>query len=246
MDSGRAAFIAIVIFGVVALVSTLVFVPPVENTGTGGFAAQARHALAPRVLAVLGVGFLLMGGQFAVLTYLTPFLEEVTGISGGLVSVFLLTYGMANAVGTFAGGWAADRGATATLVVANALLILALGMLYLVGSTPVLVGVALAAWGLVGFGLVPSLQYRVVSLAGPGRDLAATLPASALNVGIAAGALVGGWAVANNGASAAVITGLAICAIALPATWATRFLKVPAASGGEAPANSADAVKGAS
>ena len=207
----RAAFVAVVVLGAVALVSTLAFVPPVESTGTGGFAAQARHALAPRVLAVLGVGFLLMGGQFAALTYLAPFLEGVTGISGGLIGVFLLAYGIANAVGTFVGGWAADRNATATLVAANVVLICALGMLYLVGSTPALVVFALGVWGLVGFGLVPSLQYRAVSLAGPGRDLAAVLPASAVNAGIAVGALVGGWAVGGYGASAPVVAGAAIC-----------------------------------
>lgn len=223
----RAAFVVVVVLGVVALVSTLVFVPPVENAGTGGFAAQARYALAPRVLAVLGVGFLLMGGQFAALTYLAPFLEGVTGISGGLISVFLLAYGIANAVGTFVGGWAADRGAATTLVVANVVLIFAFGMLYLAGSTPILVVLALGLWGLVSFGLVPSLQYRTVGLAGPGRDLAAALPASATNAGIAAGALIGGWAVANFGTSAPVIVGAVICAIVLPTTWAIGLFKVP-------------------
>ena len=101
-------------------------------------------------------------------------------------------------------------------MVANVVLIGALGMLYLVDSTPILVALALGVWGLVELGLVPSLQYRVVSLAGPGRDLAATLPASAVNAGIAAGALLGGWAVANQGVADAVITGLVVCAIVMP------------------------------
>jgi DHA1 family inner membrane transport protein len=223
----QAPFVAIVVLGLVALVATLLVIPPVPNTGSGGFAAQARHALAPRVLAVLGLGVLIMGGQFATLTYLALFLEQVTGVSGPVVSVFLLAYGIANAVGTFAGGWAADRNAVRTLMLANMLLVLALGALYLTGSVPVLAALALCGWGLVGFGLVPSLQYRVVSLAGPGRDLAATLPASAVTAGIAVGALAGGWAVSHHGASAAALAGLATCAAALPVTWATGFLKPP-------------------
>ena len=220
----QAPFAAIVVLGLVALVATLV-IPPVPNTGSGGFAAQARHALAPRVLAVLGLGVLIMGGQFATLTYLALFLEQVTGVPGPAVSVFLLAYGIANAVGTFAGGWAADRNAARTLVLANMLLVLALGALYLAGSVPIVVAVALCVWGLAGFGLVPSLQYRVVSLAGPGRDFAATLPASAVTAGIALGALAGGWAVSNHGASAAALAGLVICAAALPLSWAAGFLK---------------------
>jgi DHA1 family inner membrane transport protein len=223
----RATFTALVILGVATLVVALLFIPPVPKNGVGGFTAQARHALAPRVLALLGVGFLLLGGQFATLTYLTVFLLDVTHISAGVISVFLLAYGVANAVGTFAGGWAADRSATKTLVAANVLLVVALGMLYLVGSMPILVAVALALWGLVGFGLVPSLQYRIVSLAGRGRDFAATLPASAVTLGIAVGAILGGWAVANHGPSGAVAAGLVICAVALPAVVATSWLKAP-------------------
>jgi DHA1 family inner membrane transport protein len=240
----QAAFVAIVVLGIVALAAALVFVPSIENSGMGGFAAQARHALAPRVLAVLGVGFLVMGGQFAALTYLAPFLERVTGISGGLIGVFLLAYGVANAVGTFTGGRFADRGAAATLVVANVLLIVAIGTLYLAGSTPIVVALALGLWGLVGFGLVPSLQYRVVSLAGPGKDLAATLPTSAVTAGIAAGALIGGWALTRGGVDSAVLAASVMCAIALPATWATGWLRAPAVGGKPAVATPTEAAAG--
>jgi DHA1 family inner membrane transport protein len=234
----RWSFTAIIIAGAVALVATIIAIPSVPNTGIGGFGAQAKHALAPRVLAVLGLGFLIMGGQFATLTYLQPYLAAVTGISGPVISVFLLVYGIANAVGTFLGGWAADKGASRTLIVANLVLVVALVVLLVGGHAPVVVALALGVWGIVGFGLVPSLQYRVVSLAGPGRDFAATLPASAVTAGIAAGAAVGGWAVAESGATAAVVTGLILCAVAVPAAWATSFLKLPAAPE-EAPAEAA-------
>jgi DHA1 family inner membrane transport protein len=203
--------------------------PPVPSAGVGGFGDQARHALAPRVFAVLGLGFLIMGGQFAALTYLTPFLGRVTHISGPAISLFLFAYGIANAAGTFAGGRAADRNPTGTLIVANLVLVVAMAALYFGGSSPILVALGLLVWGVVGFGLVPSLQYRVVSLAGPGQDLAATLPASAVTAGIALGALGGGRAESAHGPSAAILTGLIICMAALPLSWATSFLKPPAA-----------------
>ncbi len=104
----------------------------------------------------------------------------------------------------------------------------ALGTLYLFGSSAPLAAVALAVWGLAGFGFVPSLQYLVIHLAGPGRDLAATLPASAVNAGIALGALAGGTAVRGAGADGPLLTGLAVCFLAVPAAWAVRFLKAPA------------------
>jgi DHA1 family inner membrane transport protein len=174
---------------------------------------------------MLGLCILLFAGPYSTLTYITPFLEQVTGISGASISVFLLAYGAATAVGAFGGGRFADRNASKAIIIANLVLIIALAMLYAVGKVPILVVLALVLWGVVGFGLVPSLQHRVVSLAGPGRDLATTLPASAINAGIAIGALIGGWALANHGARAPILTGVAISVIAVPVAWLTGRLK---------------------
>jgi DHA1 family inner membrane transport protein len=232
----QAAFVAIAVLGVVALAGTLVFLPNVAGRGSGGVGAQARAALAPRVLAMLAVGMVLLGGQFVAFTYLTPFLGRVTGISGGLVSVFLLVFGVAAAAGMFLGGRAADRDPSKTLLGANALFVAALVALYLVGSSPVLVLLALAAWGVGGIGLLPSFQLRTINLAGAGGDLAATLGASAVNAGIAVGSLIGGAILASHGARAPVLVAVIIGALALPATWATRLLTPPAAAAADEPA----------
>ncbi len=225
----RATFVAIVVLGAVALAAMVAVVPQVPNTGVGGLSAQARHALAPRVLCVLGLGLVVMGGQFAALTYIASYLRNVTGVSTGLISVFLLVYGAANAFGAFAGGWAADRDAVRTLPLAIGALVAALAVMFWAGTSPVVVAIALVVWGLVGFGLVPSLQYRVVSLAGPGRDLAATLPSSAVTLGIAIGSVGGGWALSAHGSSGPVLIGLVACAVALPISLVTGLLRVPQA-----------------
>jgi DHA1 family inner membrane transport protein len=225
--SWRHAFASVLALGVCALVAAVVFVPRMTATGSSGVLSQARYAFAPRVVLVLLVGFLIMGGQFAALTYLAPFLASVTGVAGSAIGGFLMVYGAATAVGAFAGGQAADRSASGTLLIANVLLVVALGCLYQIGEQPWLVATALALWGVIGFGLVPSLQYRVVSLAGPGADLASTLPASAVNAGIAVGALLGGQTLAQYGAGGAIMAGACMCALAVPLTWATMYLRPP-------------------
>ncbi|MFG3706447.1 MFS transporter [Micromonospora sp. NPDC047670] len=228
----RGSFIMIAGVGVVVLVGLLLLIPKVAANQALGLRSQARSAFAPRVLVMLAIGMLLLGGQFTVFTYITPFLLEVTGISGAQVSGFLLAYGVATAIGTFVGGWAADRDASRTLLTANVVLLLSLGLLYLTGTVPAVVAVALLAWGLVGFGLVPALQYRVATLAGPARDLAASLPASAVNAGIAAGALLGGWTLTSNGLSAVVAAGLLMCLAGLPLTWLTARWGTPSTDSG--------------
>lgn len=228
----QASFIAIVVLGSIALALVLATVPPVAPRGSGRIGEEARSALTFPVFAILGVGFLIIGGQFTALTYLGPFLDEVTGISGGAISAALLAFGIATAAGAFASGRAADRSAGRTLIAANGGMAAMLTALYLVGTVPALTVLALVGWGLVGFGLVSTvLQLRAIALAGPGGDLAASLGASAANAGIAIGALVGGQVVATLGVRETVLVGALILLACLPATVAARSLK-PAAPGG--------------
>jgi DHA1 family inner membrane transport protein len=69
-----------------------------------------------------------------------------------------------------------------------------------------------------------------VGLAGPGRDLAATLPASALTAGIALGSTIAGWGISAYGPSAPVLIAAVTCLAVLPLFWATTFLRPPAAT----------------
>jgi len=223
----RTAFIAIVTLGTLAWVATLCFVPRQSTRPGNRFGVQARAAFAPRVLALLGVAALLMGGQFSAFTFIAPYLKQVSGASDTTISAYLLAYGIASAVGMFVGGRFADRNAGLTLIVANVLLILVLSVFYLFGSHPVVAVIALGVWGLAGFSMVPAIQLRVVGLAGPGADLAASLSASAVNAGIAAGSLVGGVALAHFGVEAPMEMAVVLCALALPATWLTRRLSRP-------------------
>ncbi len=211
----RGSFTAVVLSIALALIAALGLIPSVTGT-VGGAAGQARYAFAPRVLAVLGLGLLVFAAWFAALTYLAPFLEGVTGISGGLISLFLLAYGVATAVGSFGGGRFADANAARTLIVGTAGVALSLLALSLAGTMAFLAALALVTLGLFGMGMAPSIQYRVVSLAGPGGQLASSLPASAINVGIAFGSAAGGIAISRFGDSAAVIAGLIIAVIAIP------------------------------
>ncbi|KUH80400.1 MULTISPECIES: MFS transporter [unclassified Mycobacterium] len=222
----RGSYTAIVVLLAVTLVATVALVPSVPSTG-GGVGDQARYAFAPRVLAVLVLCALVFGSTFAALTYIVPFLHEVTGISDGWVSVFLLAYGAATAVGSFGGGRFADWNAGRTLIFGSVGAAGSLAALHLFGANPFLVAVLLLALGVFSMGLGPSLQYRVVALAGPGEQLAQSLPASAINLGIAFGSFAGGVALAAFTTSAAVVTGFVIALVAIPVAWATNRLTPP-------------------
>lgn len=222
----RGSFIAIVAGAALVLIGTVALIPPVPPVGAGA-AHQAKYAFAPRVLAVLFLNFIVFSAIFATLTYLVPFLQKVTGISGAMLSVFLLAYGAATAVGSFGGGKFADRNAGRTLIIGSFGIAASLLVLYLIGSIAWLVATVLLALGLSFYSIVPSLQVRVLVLAGPGGQLAQSLPVSAANVGIAFGAFAGGVAINNHSASATVVTGLVLSMITIAVAWGTSFLKPP-------------------
>ncbi|MFI6316588.1 MFS transporter [Nonomuraea sp. NPDC050556] len=226
----RGSFTAVAVLSAIALVATVILIPSMPSAG-GGAASQARYAFAPRVLAALVVNVVAFAAVYATLTYIVPFLENVTGISGTLIGLFLLSYGVATAVGSFAGGRFADENASRTLVIGAVGVAASLLVLFLGATIPVLVAVALLAFGLFAMGMVPSMQYRVVSLAGPGGQLASSLPVSAANIGIALGSYAGGVAIGASTPLSTVVTGLVIAVIAIPVAWATSFLKPPVLQG---------------
>jgi MFS transporter, DHA1 family, inner membrane transport protein len=220
----RACFLAVAVLALLSLCAMLMLLPRGDRERRGGFSAQVRSAFAPPVLAMLGIGMLLIGSQFGAYTYMAPYLKGVTGASAVSIATYLLIYGAAGAAGMFAGGKLADRNSPRTLIIGNAMLLPTLAALYWFGTVPLAVAAALGAWGFLSFAMVPSLQLRVVGLARCGADLAGTLSASALNVGIALGSLAGGWAVTNFGVGSVVLLGLGLCTAVLPATFASRNL----------------------
>jgi MFS transporter, DHA1 family, inner membrane transport protein len=230
----RAAFLIVAVLGTLVFIAAAALVPRSRTAMPAGPGSHLREALSPRVVALLALAVVLFAGSYGALTFITPFLRHVTHISETWITAFLLVYGAATACGAFGGGRFADRNAARALVTGTAVLVAVFAVLLSAGRVPVIAAVALAAWGLFGFGLVPSLQYRVVSLAGSGAAVAATLPASAINAGIALGSVLGGWALTTHGPSAPAGTAIILTAIALLAAVATSRLQ----SANAAPATS--------
>lgn len=226
----RGSFAAVVAAGLLVLAVAAVVLPSVPTPHERGAVGQARFAFAPRVLAVLALAALIFVAIQSAVTYLVPFLGEVTDVSGPAVGAFLLAYGAATTVGSFIGGRFADANATRTLVVGAMGVTASLIVLSSFGGNPLVVAIAVLGVGLFGMATGPSLQHRTVSLAGPGAPLAASLPASAVNAGIAGGAFAGGMAIDLGGIPAAPLTGAVVAAVSILAAWATGFLKVPVRS----------------
>ena len=203
------------------LVAVLPDVPGRRLSESGGL----RNALAPPVLVMLALSLTLFAAPGALLGYLMPLLEHVTGVSGPGAGLLLTAYGLANVAGSFLGGRLADANAARALVLVTVGLVGSAAVLYLAQAEPGLALAAILAWGLFASSAPPSVQYRVASLAGPSGALVAALPASAASAGIALGSTAAGVAYAASGAAAVILTGMVIALAALGLAVATRRLE---------------------
>ena len=100
------------------------------------------------VLGMLAVGVYFMG-QFALFTYLRPFLETVTRVNVSTLSLVLLTLGVCGFIGTLVIGRFLRAGIYRTLAAIPALMAAIAVALTAVGTHPAATTVLLGAWGLV-------------------------------------------------------------------------------------------------
>jgi len=150
MIGWRGAFFCLIPFAAIAFAWKWASLPSMRPSGDaragGVFGLLKRPAIA---LGMTAVSLLFMG-QFALFTYLRPFLETVTRVDVSTLSLMLLGVGVAGVVGTtLIGALLKEHSMYRTLIVMPLLMAaIALALLAFGGSTPV-VALLLGLWGLV-------------------------------------------------------------------------------------------------
>ncbi|QGQ99730.1 MFS transporter [Paenibacillus psychroresistens] len=197
----RASFGAIAIMGIISLIGILIFIPRIKQKTNTSLLQQVRSLAQPKLLLVLLIGALGCGSLFMVFTYIAPILLEITGFSEHVVTWILVLFGFGVTLGNIVGGKLADWKLMPYLLGNFAVLALILAVFSFTDKIPVAAIVTIFIWGVAAFGILPGLQIRIMNLAKDAPELAATSTHSALNVGNAGGAFLGGWAITHVGLS---------------------------------------------
>ncbi len=187
----RATFWAIVPIGLLAALAVARWVPRLPPPAPTRLLRELSVLRQPQVMLAMTISALASASLFSALTFITPMLEQVTGLSPRAVTWVLVLFGVGITAGNLAGGRLADWrqlpaliGIFAALTVVAACLGFALTQVW-----PTLV--AVIAWGAVQFACGAPLQTRVVEQARDAPNLASALNQSAFNAGNAAGAWLG-------------------------------------------------------
>lgn len=220
----NTAFEMVAAIGIVTFVALWFTVPHMTLMPATKPLTELGALVNSQVLFTLGIGTVGFGGMFAVYTYISWTLTENAGFNESLMWIPLMVYGIGMVIGTYIGGLLADRNLEFTIVGTLLTLVVVLSLFYVSSHHVVLGIINFGAIGMLGSILVPSLQTRLMDVAGDAQSLAAALNHSALNMANAAGAAVGGAVIAAGyGFSTPALAGAAM-ALAGAVLWIPAFL----------------------
>jgi MFS transporter, DHA1 family, inner membrane transport protein len=159
-----------------------------------------RDRLAPlrddRVAMALATTATAMFGVFLVYTYLSVVFDRATGGSGVRVAGLIASWGVAATLGSLRAGSLTDRFGNRR-VIDGALAVLVLDFVFMPWSGATIPGavIALAVWGLCGWGFVVAQQHRLVGIAPALAPIVLALNASAIYLAVSASGAAGALAI---------------------------------------------------
>ncbi|WP_228771839.1 MFS transporter [Actinokineospora iranica] len=219
----RAAFVAMGVLTVGVFAALLAFVPSLPPETPTRLSVLRDMLRVPETRVGLAVTFLIVMAHFGTYTYVTPFLEQVTGSSSGAITVYLLLYGAAGIVGNFVAGPRVGQSTRAAFMTVAAMLAAATLLLPLLGVTAVGAVALLIVWGLA-YGAVPVCSQTWFAKAAPHvPEAASVLFTSSFQATISIGALLGGWVL--DATSPSVVMVLGGCAAVLAVLTVALFSK---------------------
>ena len=191
----RATFWAVTVIGVLAAATLAVCLPAKIEMQKGSLLREFSVLKNPQVVMVLGISVLASTSLFSTFTYITPILEDVTGLTSHAVTLVLLLFGLGLTVGGTLGGKLADWRLMPSLMASLLAIVVILTIFADTMHSAVPAMATIFMWGVLAFAIVPPLQMLIVDRASHAPNLASTLNQGAFNLGNATGAWLGGMAI---------------------------------------------------
>ena len=219
----RTTFWAVAVIGIAAFAGLFVLLPRDKPAAHAPAMLRELFALKPPAWLALLTTVIASASMFALFTYISPLLNDVTHISARGVTYTLFLVGLGMTFGNIIGGRLSDWRLNATLIGVFISTAVILGLLALIAANVILTEAALFLWAGVVFAGCSALQLRAVNLGRAAPNLISTLYIGAFNAGNALGAWIGGEVIATGlgltaippAAAALSLTALLLTALSL-------------------------------
>ncbi|MEA5141689.1 MFS transporter [Arcicella rigui] len=193
MFGWKAIFWILALFCFASMALVYKFIPAFEVEKPTPFKKQLSAIKNTKIVLSMGISLFWILGYATYYTFITPYLRQVSLLSEQLLSPTLLAFGIATLIGNRLGGYLGDKFGIPQVILICMLLntasILTLSMLK---GTPLLIIPALMTWALAAWAPGPLLRYNVISLSSEEPGVILSLYNSLIQVGVAAGAGLGG------------------------------------------------------
>ncbi len=197
-----------------ALIATVFAVPDLPVREKLSYGAQLKVLKERKTwLSILGVMFL-NGSVFGVYSYLSEYMETVTKLSAGLISILLLVYGLSNMIGNLIAGRMLSSRPVGFVVTFPFLLAALYAVLFFLGYFTVTMAVLTFIWGVLAGAAANINQYWLATAAPEAPDFANGLFLASTNLGTTAGTSVCGFILDKMGVQHIVLGGILFIACA--------------------------------
>lgn len=222
----RGAFFLVVPIGLLALLWQWIVLPELPprraRVSANVFRLLGRPAVTAGMIAIL----LLFMGQFALFTYLRPFLEQVTRVEITMLSLLLLIMGLAGAVGTWVVGRLLQHRLFSILAIIPLLMAGIALFMVAFGDAKLPVAAALVGWGFVGTAAPVGWGTWLSRILPDDAEAGGGLQVAVIQLAITAGASVGGILFDSFGWwSAFTLSALLLCGSSLASFVAWRLAR---------------------
>lgn len=189
----RGAFFGLVPLAVLAFAWQWASLPPMRADAPAPGSRNALRLLAdPLVLLGMAAVGLFFMGQFALFTYVRPFLETTTNANASTLSLVLLAIGVAGFIGTAVIGWFLSRNLYWTLVtIPLAMAAVAVALILFGEQNAAAVGL-LAGWGLLATAAPVGWWSWLATTLPESAEAGGGLMVAVVQLAIALGSTVGG------------------------------------------------------
>ncbi len=191
-----AAYLTVGVVAVVTMLAVWRLVPDVREERRGsilGELSALRRGQVWITMAVIATGF---GGSFAVYSYITPVLTEVSGLAAAAVPLALAVFGLGMTLGNQVGGRLAEAAPVRTIAAGLGAATVSMALFALTASSPVFALLALFSLAFTTTATTPAPATRLMDAGREGPTLGAALHHAAFNVANALGAALGGLVLA--------------------------------------------------
>jgi predicted MFS family arabinose efflux permease len=199
----RGAFFCIVPIAIIALIWQFKSMPVLPAI-VSAKKSKNPFGLLKRPIVFYGMTgiLLLFMGQFALFTYLRPFLETITHVDAAMLSILLLILGLAGLVGTFVISLILHRHVYRYLIVIPFIMAIIAGGFVLAGEHLWFVAILMGLWGFIGTSAPVAWNTWLAQTLHQDTEVGGGLMVAIIQFAITLGATLGGLLYDSHGYSA--------------------------------------------